>query len=257
MKIITIRPPSYGSLALLLMGALLFAGCNSDRHNISPEEAIAPRPPDFLIGPAALLLTNGSDYSARLTLERPDSPRKAPAVAGRILGQGSSLLYAPAKGDKTFIWDVQGHSGYVLSESLQGYAPVSSATAFTNLLITAQIAGPASDRVNGHPGHEAEVTITANDGSTARFSVWRAADLNGLPVRIKTLTASAPFELNLFEVRLESLPPSLFLPPDGFAKYGSPELLNTELLARKSKMRNPSINNNPNDERSLPKPKNY
>jgi hypothetical protein len=255
MKIKAIRSRFFGAVMLLVLNALCFVGCNSDRHNISPEEAVIPKPPAFLIGPAGVLLTNVSGYVATLSFQQLDPADKSPILSGHILAQGSHLLFAPVKGDKTYIWDVQQHSGYVLSESLQGYAPISSMTQISSILTTSATAGPASDKVNGLGGHTAEISIALNDGSTARFSVWRAADFDDLPVRIKTLTASAPFELNLSEVRHTTFSTNVFLPPDGFARYASPELLNTELLARKSKLRSPGINN-ADDEPKLPQHKN-
>jgi hypothetical protein len=241
---------------LSLAGAMFLAGCSSEPPAIRADEAVAPKPPAFLIGPAGVLLTNAGSYSARLTVDSPDPTNKLPALTGHLLAQGGHLLFAPDQGDKTFIWDVPQHNGYVLSESLQGYAPVASELQITGVLTTSQIAGAASDRVNGQAGHEAEISISLNDGSTARFTVWRAANFGDLPVRVKSLTASTPFELNLSEVRRETFAPGLFQPPDGFAKYGSPELMNTELLARKSKLRHPGINNNASDEPALPQHKN-
>ncbi|MDB6020918.1 MAG: hypothetical protein JWQ04_775 [Pedosphaera sp.] len=222
------------SIALL---AILAAGCSGRdaKHRGFVEEVIAPKPPAFFVGPASALLTNVFSFSAKLTLELPGDTNRLHAFSGQLLGQGSHLLFAPERNDRTFIWDVRDHGGYVLSEALQGYAPVTSPIQVTNLATAAEIAGPGSDRVNGHPGHEVEVNVASNDGSTARFSIWRAADLNGFPVRIKSLSDANPFIINLSDVRPATLSPSLFLPPDGFTKYSTPDSMAGELMVRKSK----------------------
>lgn len=216
--------------------AIFIAGCagrDAKQRGIS-EEVIAPKTPSFLIGPASALLTNAEGFSAQLTLDLPTDTNRNHALSGVLLGQGSRLVFAPTGRDRTFIWDVHEHRGYVLSEALQGYAPLASPVQVTKLTTMAEAAGPSSDRVNGHRGHEAEVTIATDDGSTANFSIWRAADLNGFPVRIKALTAVKPFIVNLADVRPAALAPNLFLPPDGFTKYATPEAMASELLARKS-----------------------
>jgi hypothetical protein len=225
----------------LLLVAATMAGCSSrsrEQYQL-PEVAQVAQPPEFLTGPAAVLLTNLDSYSARVSIERPGAAGAAHAKTGQLLGQGSQLIYAPAGSDKTYLWDVQRRSGFILSEALQGYAPFSSAIEVTNLTTISQTAGPASETINGHPGHAAQVAVAANDGTNYVFSVWRAADLNGFPVQIKSLTGPVEYTLNFSQVRPENLPPKLFLPPDGFIKYASAEAMANELLSRKNKARNP------------------
>lgn len=216
------------------------AGCSShsrEQYQL-PEEAQVAQPPEFLTGPAAVLLTNRDSFSARVTLERPGAMDPAHPNTGLLLGSGSHLIYAPTGSDKTYIWDVQRRNGFILSEALQGYAPFSSLIEATNLTTISQTAGPSSETINGHPGHAVEVVITANDGSNYTFSVWRAADLNGFPVQIKSINGHADYTLNFSQVRSENLAPKLFLPPEGFTKYASAEAIANELLSRKNKLRN-------------------
>lgn len=236
----------FGGFALV---AILIAGCSSEskRRNI-PEEAIAPKPPVFIIGPAAVLLTNATPFNARLTVEWTTETNKFRVRTGQLLGQGSHLLFSMERNDRTFVWDVNSRNGFVVSEALQGYAPLTSPIQVTNIATLSETAGPSSERVNGHPGHEAEVNISSDDGSVSRFSIWRASDLNGYPVRIRSLTASKPFVINIEDVRSASLNPNLFQPPDGFTKYVTPDLMATELIMRRSK---PKANETPSLEETL------
>jgi hypothetical protein len=182
-----------------------------------------------------VLLTNASAFSAVLTVDSPAIAQKGHALSGQLLCEGGHLIFSPTRGDRTFIWDVRERNGYVLSEALQGYAPFSSPAQMTSVTTLSETAGPASERVNGHPGHESEVTIAMDDGSTSRFSVWRASDLNGLPVRIKSLSTNEMFEVNLSAIQPAKLASTLFGPPDGFTKYENPDVMAGELAMRKSK----------------------
>jgi len=236
----TFSPNAIASIALLLAACVL-AGCSSSRRAQYqlPEETLIAQPPVFLTGPAAVLLTNANAFSARLTIDRSGASDKVQTDSGQLLGQGNHLIYAPTGSDKIYIWDTQRHSGYILSEALQGYAPFSSAVVVTKVTTVSEVAGPVSATINGHPGHEAQVVIAANDGSTNTFSVWRASDLNDFPVLIKTLNGPVAYRLTLSLVRSENFAAKLFLPPEGFTKYASVEAIANELLARKVKLRNP------------------
>lgn len=215
----------------------LLTACSSDdskRPRLS-EEQLAPKPPAFLVGPASVLLTNARPFNAKLTMDFPGETNRTHVLTGQLLGQGSHLVFAPTRNDRTFLWNTASHGGWVLSEALQGYAPVISAIHVTNIMTTSETAGPSSQRVNGHPGHEAEVTLSSDDGSTAGFSIWRAADLNGYPVRIKSLTASRPYVLDLTDISPATFNSNLFSPPESFTKYSSPESMGNELIARRAK----------------------
>ena len=242
-------PRLWPSSAAFVLGALLLAGCGVDRVRASlaaeySEEALSPRPPAFLSGPAAALLTNATGFSALVTMEKPDAKNK-PVLTGHLLGQGSHLFFSPVKGDKSFIWDVQTHTGYLLSEMMQGYAPIYLPAGITNVTTIAEVAGPAADRLNGHPGHEADVTVALDDGTKASFTVWRASDLQDFPVRIATLKTDPPFVVDFSEVRMEKLSPDLFAPPDGFTRYASPEAMTGEMVLRQSKFRNTAVQKPP------------
>ena len=81
------------------------------------------------------------------------------------------------------------------------------------------------------------MAVTSDDGTTATFGVWRATDLNGFPVRIRSLKGPVAFTLNLGGARSEDLALKLFQPPEGFTKYSSSDsMVGSEIvLRRKSK----------------------
>ena len=230
-------------LALL---TALAVGCAHSEKKIDRAGAFevlpAPTPPLFLNGPMALLLTNADGFRARVVLESGAPAQAAPMAAGELLVRGSQLLFAPDPSgapkkqarvrDSAFIWDVNGNRGYVLNDPLQAYAPMSSSRQYTTLTVGATFNDPARERIAGHPCQATELTVTASDGATTFFQVWRARDLNALPLRIACPSNGLPVTLTLSKVRLETVPEDLFLPPDGFTKYDSVEALMAELTLR-------------------------
>ena len=232
-------------LCLALLAALAVSCAHSEK-NIDRAGAVevlaAPVPPLFLNGPMALLLTNADGFRARVVLENGAPAQATPMAAGELLVRGSQLLFAPDPSgapkkqarvrDSAFIWNVNGNRGYVLNDPLQAYAPMSSSRQYTTLTVGAALNDPARERIAGHPCQATEVTVTASDGATTFFQVWRARDLNALPLRIACPSNGLPVTLTLSKVRLEPVPEALFLPPNGFTKYDSVETLMTELALR-------------------------
>jgi hypothetical protein len=169
--------------------------------------------------------------------------------SGQLFGRGSKLLYAPRTdetidthkqpGRYTFIWDVAESSGYVLSDALQGYAPVSAKLHVTNLAI--QAGSTTAQHVSGHACQSAKATVQLSDGSAVEFELLRATDLNGFPVQVAGAT-NVTFTLHLSKVRFEQAPAEAFSLPEGFTKYPSPEALADELAARQNNLRRRSPN---------------
>jgi len=203
----------------------------------------APRPPLFLNGPMALLLTNAEGFRARVELASGSVPQAARLAAGELLGRGGKLLFAPAASkasskqaraeDSAFIWDVFENRGWVLNDPLQGYAPISSLQHYTRVASAGISGNSAPERIAGHPCRPAEVTVAAADGAATVFRVWRAEDLDGLPLRITSAANGAALTLTFSAIRRERVPEELFQPPNGFTKYESPEAMMTELALRK------------------------
>ena len=241
--------------ALQIMGlcvvliAVLAAGCSSSGKK-GGRTAVGlhpPKPPVFLNGPMALLLTNVGGFSAHAVLESGAPANGVELAAGELLGQGGNLLFAPgrskASGQRNraeefaFIWDVAGNRGYMLNDPLQGYAPVSYGRLFTNLATSTTLNQAATENVAGHPCQQTQVTVAANDGSVSVFRVWRATDLKGLAVRVAGVSDGTPLTLTLSKVKLEAVPSDLFQPPAGFTKYASAEAMVNEMVMRQGNLK--------------------
>jgi hypothetical protein len=201
--------------------------------------------PVFLTGPMAVLLTNSHDFSAHVTLDVGIASRSSGTVSGDLLVMGNRLFFAQAAnptlpkrlraGAISFIWDVPDNHGHMLSEALQGYAPISFSVHDTNLVVSATSAAP--QKVDSHPCSQETATVSSSDGTTALFHVWRALDLSGLPVRISGVNNTIPMVLNLSRFRLAEPPVDLFKPPDGFTKYDTAEAMMGELSMRQQNLK--------------------
>lgn len=236
----------YGCLAGL---ALLAAGCS---HSGDTEDrgraftpVFTPLPPPFLTGPMAALLTNRSGYAAQLDAQTEAVSERERSVSGQLLCRGSKLFFAPESsggskqkargGTFNFIWDVANNSGYVLSEALQGYAPVSAQTVVTNVVQGAE--ADSARQVQGHVCQQQRVTFELSNGFTNEYEVLRAKDLKGFPVELISVQGSNPLVITLSQIRFETPPENLFSPPDSFAKYDSPEAMVDELAMRQRLLR--------------------
>jgi hypothetical protein len=227
----------FGCVAL---AAAILAGCSTppkSYYRVGDE-----RPPDFLAGPVALLLTNVSGFSAKINGSISSSNGVQSTMAGDLLGRDGSLAFQPqssvkgkrarSEGGMFFIWNETGHAGFVLSDPLQAYAPTTTAVQPTNLVL--ETTGAVEEEANGHPCRRIEAVVQSSDGSTERFKVWQAEDAQFFPVRISTPPGPREMVLNFSEIRLELPPAPLFEPPDGFIKYDSPVALMNELIVRQS-----------------------
>jgi hypothetical protein len=225
--------------ALLCLAAAVICGCAS-RHAEPVYHAGDENPPDFLVGPVTGVLTNLNGFSAHVASTL-SSPGEAPRTAsGELLGREGRLVFQPTlplkgkrartEGGLFFIWDDTIHSGYVLSEALQGYAPIKSDTEPASRLdITKE---NIQEDVNGHPCHRCETVVVLNNGLKARLTLWQADDAGHFPVRIEAVEGSRHMTLDFSEIRLEYPARELFLPPDGFTPYASSVALMNELIVR-------------------------
>lgn len=242
--------PTAAFLLSTIAGLGLFpAGCRHPDLGELPEPirsaAFAPRPPLFLTAPVSLLLTNTPGFSARVMLRKGADATES--VSGELLGAGSKLVFAPDKDqplDKhspppgfSFLWNVAENRGWLLSEALQGYAPISSSLAVTNIAIQPGQSG--SQNLGGHPCQAETDSFSLSNGSTSTLQVLRAVDLGGFPVQISAAGDSAPVVISLSRVRREMPAASLFNVPDGFTKYSSAEAMVDELAARQRTLKRP------------------
>jgi hypothetical protein len=64
-------------------------------------------------------------------------------ASGQLLARGTKFFFDPAPpsgkpsraGQSSFIWDATTRQGFLLSEALQGYAPIAATVGFTNLVV--------------------------------------------------------------------------------------------------------------------------
>jgi hypothetical protein len=205
----------------------------------------APQFPDFLKAPMGLLLTNGAGYSAQLEAQNPSLPMAERTTSGQLLSRGGKLLFAPQQieldqkseraGGFMFIWDVSAGTGFVVSEALQGYAPVSTEMRITNIIDQARVS--SGQKIAGHGCSPTDVTMQFNDGTATILEACRAADLSGLAVQFRSLSNSNPRVVTLSKIRPQVPARELFAPPDGFSRYTSPEAMADEIAARQRNLR--------------------
>jgi hypothetical protein len=240
-------------LCFLLAGlVLVVSGCSHSNDMEDRGRAFTPvlaaQPPAFLTGPMAVLLTNRSGYSAHVDAQTESLVERDRFVSGQLLCRGSKLFFAPESngGSKKqgragafgFIWDVASNSGYVLSEALQGYAPLGSSPRATNVVAGPGQAAPAT--IAGYACTSETVAVQLDNGSTANFQLMRAAGLAGFPVRLNSVTNSVPLTVTFSKIRLDPPPAELFAPPDGFSKYSSPDAMSDEIAIRQHNLRRKS-----------------
>jgi hypothetical protein len=236
-------------------------GCAHPHEQEAKHEFIGvftPQLPPFVNGPMAVLLTNTTGFSARTTLKSEAFPGPEHQKTGQLLCRGSKLLFAPdpdesarkqsRAGGFSFLWDTAESQGYLLSEALQGYAPIASKALVTNLVTGTIQATPR--KVAGYQCEPADARVQLSDGSTAILQLWRASDLKGLPVEIMSTGPAAPLTLTFSKIRLEPPPAEMFALPDGFTKYNSPETLADELALRQNNLHRPT--HEPSEENEHP-----
>jgi hypothetical protein len=193
----------------------------------------------------AVLLTNAPGFSARVVMTAGSPPIPAETLTGQLLCRDSQILFAPdpkapankrfARAGFSFLWNVASQHGYLLSEALQGSAPISSVLVATN--VAALPSREVSENLHGHPCKRSQVEVDLNDGSKAPFQVWRATDLHGLPLRIASAAAGRPTVLDLSNIRLEPPAAKLFAPPDSFTRLDSAETMMAELAMRQENLK--------------------
>jgi hypothetical protein len=227
-------------VGLLALGAAVLAGCSTKPKALYHVSDASP--PDFLAGAAAILLTNVDGFSAKLTVSSSSESGVQHTTAGDLLGREGLLIFQPqsavkgkrarSEGGMFFIWNEEGHAGFVLSDPLQAFAPTSVQVRPTNVVF--DTAGAVEEEANGHPCRRIEAVVKSSDGSSERFKIWEAEDAKYFPVRISTPPGPREMVLNFAEVRLELPPAQLFGPPDGFTRYDTPVSLVNELIIRQS-----------------------
>jgi hypothetical protein len=131
----------------------------------------------------------------------------------------------------------------ILSEALQGYAPISSSLRYTNLLSTPDSENSA-ETLEGHRCAPVQVTVLSSDGAAHWFKTWGAADLNRFPLKIVTVGDDIGSTVLLSQVRPERSIGDAFEPPPGFTRYESGEAMVNELMLRQRELKRPTESGN-------------
>ena len=223
-------------------GLFLGTGCSSsklvDRYDPAFARIYTPQVPEFLSGPAGALLTNTAGFSARARFESHTGlgPVGPEITEGELLARGTQLLFAPRKAENApkelesagfmFMWDVANARGYIASETLQAYAPVSSTVKPDGVVIE-----PAGEK------DQENAVVHLNNGSSWLLKLRGTVSGKGVPSGIASVTNAPSFSIKLTKIRLEPPSADLFSPPEGFSKYATAEALADELAARKNGLR--------------------
>lgn len=132
----------------------------------------------------------------------------------------------------TFVWDTAQHTGYAASDALQGYAPIRPSS--PPATVSSNPVARDAEKIDGHLCRAEEATVRTSDGLESRYTVWRAEDLRGFPMRIKSESGAPQFVITFSDVRFETPAARLFEVPSDFAKYDSPRAMIDELFRREA-----------------------
>jgi len=225
-----------GFAALLLLAG----GCahSRSREELAVDNAWKVAPPVIaaLTGPAALLLTNLDGWQGRLTLTLNPEAGHVRQVSGQLTESKGRLYFESDSGEKNrsgrfaLIWDTGRNQGWVMSEALQGVAPLNGTNWYS--LARREPDASTTDKQDGHPVQNTLVTLLGSDGKSWQYQVAQAADLAQLALQIHPLAGPEPVSLALSNIRLTPPAETLFVPPDDFSKYSSEAALLDELITR-------------------------
>ena len=239
---------------------LLLLGCVTSPAGGGP--VMAPRAfaqaetHSLLTGPVGVLLGNSEGYRAHVTvIQNTMALRKPSSLSGELVAQHDRLLWTPTPSKTqfqdgadmgfSFIWHLSQNRGYVLSDALQGCAPVTASLRFTNSIITPDPERSPPEKLEGHRCAPEQITAFSSDGSTHSFKAWCAAELKGLPLKIVAAGETPASTVLLSQVRLVKPPPDMFEPPSGFTRYENAEALANELLLRRQNLQRRSDSASP------------
>jgi hypothetical protein len=240
------RPAVYAAGIRCLTGVfvlllLVAAGCATDeRPSFTLEErlqASSPEPPPILSVAVLSLFTNQPSFGAECRVDYGAASNRRP-LNGAFLRRGDQFLFAAEAQEKkargremTFIWDATANQGRALNDALPGYAPLVARPSVTAVQSTGK--APA-EKVNGHPTSQEKLMMTLNDGSEVHLTVWRADDMRGIPVRVRSDAGPARYTIDLSDFRFQEPNVALFEVPPDFTKYDSPKAMFDELFRRDS-----------------------
>ena len=227
---------------LIGLAALLLAagGCAHSRSpaSVAADNAWQVMPPvlSALTGPGAVLLTNLAGWQGQVVFTLAAADGHTRQVTGWLAVSQGRLNFESAAAGKNLsgrfgiIWDTAANTGWLMSEALQGAAPVSATNRYTVSQREPNASG--TETRAGHPVQNALVTLQVSDGKTVQYQVAQATDLALLALQAVPLTGPAPVTFSVSNLKLTPAAESEFTPPDDYTKYTDAVALLDELISR-------------------------
>jgi hypothetical protein len=232
-------------LLLLMVVGWSAGGCFSDHPHNGPVpgsmEALLPKLTAVMAGPVTVLLTNADGFQSDFTMTFESEAGHPVTISGWIVAYGGKIRLdtVPGKkarksagGDAGFgaVWDVAANQGFVFSDALQGYAPLSGAVQYTNILT--ELVSSGADNIEGFAVDKVNAMVLGDDGARTAFQLLRAPARGNLALQVYSPDRPHSFMLQLSKIQPAEPQADLFLPPDGFTKYDGPSALVSELAIR-------------------------
>jgi hypothetical protein len=225
--------------ALLGAAALLAAGCSHRPHPDGGESRVLflERAPEVLAGPSAAVWAGAGDFAAGIERLRDGQP----GLAGMLASRQGRLFYAPGvrrhgdavpDSEAVFVWDPRTGEGFVASDALQGYAPITNG--FRSAGVSVEVLpGPRLEKVSGRDCATSRYRVASASGTESQIDA--AIDTGGFPIRLASDGAEGRRVFVVSgDVRRESPPAEWFEPPPGYTRYESASAMVDELLFRES-----------------------
>lgn len=235
-------PAIAGAAAIV---SLLTSCAHGPRAEESAAREISRLQMPRLIGsPAAALLASSDGYIADVQFLE----NGAPGLSAQLFSRQNKLCLIPVdnshsrrggKDDISFIWDTSENNGFVLCETLQGYARIGSTHHYSVSPVEAD-ATTQPEIIDGHNCLLEQITVMADDGTISRFDAWRATDLKNVRLKIVSSGEATLTGAMLSKVSLELPPMEMFAPPADFTAYPSVAAMQDELDRRAQTLRGPS-----------------
>jgi hypothetical protein len=239
-----LKPSTVPRLGAAALGVafVLATGCAHPHPDESGESRllVLEHAPSWLAGPSAAVLAGNGDFTARVVWHRRDPADEArPPLPGLLAARDGSLFFAPGGerkhgprpfADGVFVANPTTGEGFVTSEALQGYAPLTNRVGAAR--INAEpVAGAAHASRHGHDGEPVVFRVATGTIDTA-YPGTRATDLGGFPLELNSAAGGPPWMLELEDIRKESPPAEWFRPPEGYTRYESAPAMVGDLLVR-------------------------
>lgn len=127
-------------------------------------------------------------------------------------------------------------ASYLIYPGMQSYvenplADTTDDTGTNNSNMAATAIG--KETIDGHDCVKNHVVLTDKNGVKSEYTAWDATDLNNFPVQIESSERGSTVTMIYTDVSLQKPDASVFVVPDGFTKYSSPQEMMQAMIAKK------------------------